>query len=153
MSGSAAAFVLEDLAIGQQAGFDAVISEQDIDAFAALSGDRSPLHVDAGFARAHGFPGRVVHGAYLIALASRLVGMYLPGRNALLLAVSVSFAAPVMPGTRVRVTGVVDQLSDSVRSAVLKLRMTDAESGATLVRGKLTVGFTDRGHEGNPTYG
>lgn len=149
----AAAFTLNDLIVGQRAEFDAVITGDDVDAFAALSGDANPLHLDAEFARERGFGDRVVHGAHLVALASRLVGMYLPGRNALLLAVSTSFAKPVLPGTRVTVSGVVEQLSDTVRSAVLKLRVVDRETGTTLARGRLTVGFTDAAPMENPAYG
>jgi acyl dehydratase len=154
----AAAFVLDDLSIGQRAEFDAVITGADIDAFVTVSGDASPLHVDAEFARSRGFGDRVAHGAHLVALASRLAGMYLPGRNALLLAVNASFASPVLPGTRVTVSGVVEQLSDSVRSAVLKIRVVDANSHATLARGRLTVGFTEAGaadHQsaGSTAYG
>jgi 3-hydroxybutyryl-CoA dehydratase len=158
MRPSAAAFVLDDLTIGQRAEFDAVITAGDIDAFVAVSGDASPLHVDADFARARGFGDRVAHGAHLVALASRLAGMYLPGRNALLLAVNASFASPVLPGTRVTVSGVVEQLSDSVRSAVLKIRVVDSTTRATLARGRLTVGFTDagvsdHGSAGSSAYG
>jgi acyl dehydratase len=152
MGTCAAAFTLNDLAVGQKAQFDTIITDGDIDAFAALSGDTSPLHVDAGFARARGFGDRVAHGAHLIALASRLAGVYLPGRNALLLAINASFTTPVLPGTRVTVSGVVDQLSDSVRSAVLKLRITDANNGATLARGRITVGFTDAGRPKDSAY-
>ena len=86
ISPAAATFALDDLIVGQRAQFDAVITGDDVDAFAALSGDASPLHVDSTFAHERGFADRVVHGAHLVALASRLVGMYLPGRNALLLA-------------------------------------------------------------------
>ncbi|MDR3537994.1 MAG: MaoC/PaaZ C-terminal domain-containing protein [Acetobacteraceae bacterium] len=153
MRPSAAALVLEDLSIGQSAAFDAVITGNDIDAFAALSGDTSPLHVDATFARDRGFGDRVAHGAHLVALASRLAGMYLPGRNALLLAVNASFAAPVLPGTRVTVSGVVEQVSDSVRSVVLKLRVVDTDSRATLARGRLTIGFTDGGPARSTAHG
>jgi acyl dehydratase len=153
MRPAAAAFALHDLTIGQHAEFDTVITATDIDAFATLSGDHSPLHVDPSFARDRGYADRLAHGAYLVALASRLAGMYLPGRNALLLGVNASFTAPVLPGARVLVRGVVDQLSDSVRSAVLKLRVTDFETGATLARGRLTIGFTDTGRTENPTYG
>lgn len=153
MKPSAAAFALEDLSIGQSASFDAVISDRDIDDFATISGDESPLHMDAAFARERGYPDRVAHGAFLLALASRLAGMYLPGRNALLLAVSASFAAPVLVGTRVTVSGVVDQVSDGVRSVVLKMRIVDSVTRDTLARGKLTVGFTDRGRAGDAAYG
>ncbi len=145
MAYAAEAFDLEDLAVGQHAEFEAVIANDDIDRFAALSGDASPLHVDKAFARNRGYADRVAHGAYLVALASRLVGMYLPGRNALLLAVQVSFVAPALPGARVRVRGEIEQLSDSVRSVVLKLTIHDVADETLLARGRLTVGFTARG--------
>jgi len=145
MAYAAEAFDLEDLAVGQHAEFETVIADGDIDRFAALSGDESPLHVDKAFARNRGYADRVAHGAYLVALASRLVGMYLPGRNALLLAVQVSFVAPALPGARVRVRGEIEQLSDSVRSVVLKLAIHDIANEALLARGRLTVGFTADG--------
>ena len=145
MAYAAEAFDLEDLAVGQHAEFETVIADGDIDRFAALSGDESPLHVDKAFARNRGYADRVAHGAYLVALASRLVGMYLPGRNALVLAVQVSFVAPALPGARVRVRGEIEQLSDSVRSVVLKLAIHDIANEALLARGRLTVGFTADG--------
>lgn len=145
MTVAAEAFVLEDLAVGLHAEFETVIDGSDIDRFATLSGDSSPLHVDKEFARARGYRDRVTHGAYLIALASRLVGMHLPGRNALLLSVQMSFVAPALPGTRVRVRGEIEQMSDSVRSVVLRLTVVDFANGAVLARGRLTVGFTTHG--------
>ena len=145
MAHAAEAFDLEDLAVGQHAEFETVIAGDDVDRFAALSGDKSPLHVDQAFARKRGYTDRVAHGAYMVALASRLVGMYLPGRNALLLGVQMSFVAPTLPGARVRVRGEIDQLSDSVRSVVLKLAIRNAADEALLARGRLTVGFTTHG--------
>jgi 3-hydroxybutyryl-CoA dehydratase len=145
MAYAAEAFDLEDLTVGQHAEFETVIADGDIDRFATLSGDESPLHVDKAFARNRGYADRVAHGAYLVALASRLVGMYMPGRNALLLAVQVSFVAPALSGARVKVRGEVEQLSDSVRSVVLKLTIHDIANEALLARGRLTVGFTADG--------
>ncbi len=145
MAYAAEAFDLEDLAVGQHAEFETVIADDDIDRFAALSGDQSPLHVDKAFARSRGYADRVAHGAYLVALASRLIGMYLPGRNALLLATQTSFVAPALPGARVRVRGEIEQLSDSVRSVVLRLTIHDVAAETLLARGRLTVGFTAHG--------
>ena len=144
MTRAAASFGIDDLVVGQRAEFDTVLTGDDIDAFARVSGDASPLHVDAAFARERGFPDRVVHGAYLVALASRLVGMYLPGRNALLLKITASFTAPALRGASVNVSGVVEQLSESVRSATLALLVVDRDTEVTLARGRLTVRFTDQ---------
>lgn len=135
-------FAFEDLRIGQEAGFEAEVSAADIDRFAALSGDVSPLHLDAGFARGRGFAGRVAHGAYLTALVSRLVGVHLPGENCLLQSVAMQFRRPVPVGSRVAVTGVVDQLSEAVRTAIVKVTVRDLATGEVAATGKATVGFT-----------
>jgi 3-hydroxybutyryl-CoA dehydratase len=141
-SASAASLALADFAVGLSFSFDKHIDEADIDAFAALSGDQSPIHMSHDFARARGFDGRVVHGAYLAGLASRMVGMHLPGENCLLHAVQMKFLAPTYTGTSVRVSAVVDQVSDAAGAAVIKVTMTDGAAGDTLAHGKITIGFT-----------
>jgi 3-hydroxybutyryl-CoA dehydratase len=133
---------LDDLTVGQEFSFEVHIAEADIDAFAALSGDRSPLHMDAAFARSRGYAGRVVHGAYLVGLASRMLGMHLPGENCLLQTVQMKFAAPTYSGMLVRVGGIVDQVSIAARAAVVKLSVADAMTGNVLATGKANVGLT-----------
>jgi 3-hydroxybutyryl-CoA dehydratase len=143
MSAGPARFRFEDLRVGQQAGFETRVTEADIDGFAGVSGDVSPLHLDDGFARSRGFAGRVAHGAYLTALVSRLVGVHLPGENCLLQSVAMQFRRPVAAGARLAVTGTVDQMSEAVRSAVIKVAVRDLSSGETAATGKATVGFTE----------
>src|SRR5258708_6243534 len=58
--------------IGQSHGIEAAIGIADVARFVALSGDAAPLHTDMAFAKAAGFEGPLVHGAYLVALVSRL---------------------------------------------------------------------------------
>lgn len=48
------------------------ITAADIDAFAALSGDRFEIHLDDDAARKHGFPGRVAHGLLVLSLIDGL---------------------------------------------------------------------------------
>jgi 3-hydroxybutyryl-CoA dehydratase len=137
----ASALQFQDIVPGYRAEITCLMDLDAVDAFAAVTGDRSPLHIDAGFATSRGFTGRVAHGALLVGYVSRLVGMVLPGRNALLLGVNMSFVAPVIVGTRVTVAGTVDQVSEAVRSLVLRIEAKD-EAGTVVARGKATVGFT-----------
>ena len=142
MAAAVATLNFADLSVGQSVEFEASATTADVDRFAAVSGDVSPLHVDEGFARSRGFGGRVVHGAYLTALVSRLVGVHLPGENCLLQALTMQFRAPVLAGARLSVTGTVDQLSEAVRTAVLKVAIRDLDSGSLVATAKVTVGFT-----------
>ncbi|CAM8672845.1 MULTISPECIES: MaoC/PaaZ C-terminal domain-containing protein [Sphingobium] len=68
-----------------------------------LTGDRNPLHVDAGTAASAGFDRPVLHGLATMGLVSRaLVHLCCGGQAALLTGMSARFTAPVWPGETVR---------------------------------------------------
>lgn len=113
----------ETLYEGAEAGFEHRIEAEDVRAFATLSGDHNPLHVDSDYARHSGHPAPVVHGAMLGALVSRLVGMELPGRRSLLLNLKLSFAAPTYPGDTLSVHGRVQSMHADQRAVVLRVEI------------------------------
>ena len=96
-------------AIGDRAEFDETITAAMIEQFAALSGDRNPLHTDAAFARAGGYPSVVAHGMIGGALFSRLIGMYIPGKHALYLSQNLRFKKPTSAGMNIVVRGEITQ--------------------------------------------
>jgi len=62
--------LFEDFEIGQTLTSDAVtIREEDVKAFAVLTGDTNPIHLDAGYAAAHVFGQRVAHGLLGLSIA------------------------------------------------------------------------------------
>ncbi len=129
---------LGSLTIGDSAYFERRIDALDIDAFAKLSGDQNSLHMDGGAARARGYRDRVVHGALLAALVSRLIGMHLPGERGLMLSLRLDFAAPSHPGDTLRVTGTVSGIHPAERAAVIRVSVTCADQlrarGSAMVR-------------------
>lgn len=48
------------------------VSEADVNNFAALTGDRTPIHIDAEYAARHPFGQRVAHGMLGLSLATAL---------------------------------------------------------------------------------
>jgi len=62
--------------------------------FAKLSGDYNPLHMDENYSKSTKFNKRVCHGLLLTSFFSQLVGMHLPGKNALYLSQTVKFMSP-----------------------------------------------------------
>jgi acyl dehydratase len=58
------------LAVGDAVEFTRAISAADIAAFAELSGDHDPVHVDEDFARGTAFGRCIAHGAHVMALVS-----------------------------------------------------------------------------------
>lgn len=80
------------------------VGDADIRAFAELSGDRNPLHLDDAYARDTPFGGRVAHGALGIALATGLMAQtgLTAGTLVALLGIDWKFVAPIRPGDRLR---------------------------------------------------
>ena len=81
-----------------------LVTTDDIDAWAALTGERHPVHMDDAFARTAGFRGRVAHGLFSLALIEGLkagLGVFERSVIASLGWNNVKFSAPLYPGERV----------------------------------------------------
>lgn len=128
-----------DIAVGEAAQFAAVLDEQLIREFAALSGDQNPLHTDAAYAAHTPFKGVVAHGMLAGAFFSRLVGMYLPGLYSVYLSQTLLFHKAIVPGTEVIVSGTVIQKSEATRSVIMDMRVMDVKSKDVLVSGEARV--------------
>lgn len=136
MRPTAAHIPFESLQIGSSAELRWQVSEAEIDAFADLSGDHNPLHVDAAFARGRGFPDRVAHGYLLGSKVSAFVGMTMPGRDCLLLETQLAWPRPVHPGDEVTIRGEIVELSTDQRVMKIKIRATKQHDGKAVVVGR-----------------
>ena len=108
-------YVWDDLSVGLSHGFDAVVTDEMMRGFLAQTGDINPLHVDSDYARSRGFEDRVVYGLLSSAFYSTLVGVYLPGRNALLQGLNVTYNKPVYVGLQLRVWGEIRFMNEAYR--------------------------------------
>jgi acyl dehydratase len=96
----------EDLAPGARFRTgNRVVTQADVEAFAAVSGDANPLHLDEGYASRSVFGRRVAHGALGLAVATGLINRSGLTRGTLVafLGLSWDFVAPLYPGTEVSV--------------------------------------------------
>jgi 3-hydroxybutyryl-CoA dehydratase len=89
---------LDELSVGQTAERTHVVGAADIEAFAAVSGDINPVHMDEAYARTTTFGGRIAHGMLSAAYISAVLGNDLPGPGAIYLSQSLRFRRPVKIG-------------------------------------------------------
>jgi len=101
-------------------------SEEDIENFANLSGDKSPLHTSDSFAVGKGYKEKLVHGLLLVSKFSYLVGMVLPGEDCLDLAVEIRFHRPVYANEKCTIKGTVIGKSDSTKILDMKIEIFKA---------------------------
>jgi len=105
----------DDISIGQQESFIIKITESMVDKFSNLSGDLNPLHMDNEFAESSSFNKRIVHGMLLASFFSQLIGMKLPGKNALYFSQTLNFRSPCYIDDEIEVIGEVTEKSDSTQ--------------------------------------
>ena len=129
---------LVDLNIGQKAKFTEVISDVMVEEFAKLSGDYNPQHMDETYAKKTRFKKRICHGMLLASLFSRLVGMYLPGKDSLYFSQSLNFLYPAFIDDKVIVEGEIVKISRSTGIITLKTRITK-DNDVELVTGEAKV--------------
>lgn len=139
----AADLSIEQIYIGDIFSFEVPISEELINTFVGVSGDESPIHIDKEFAQQHSYPQRVAHGALICAFFSRLIGMYCPGRLAILHSLNVRFHHATHPDDILKIEGVVDQVSEGAKTIVLLLTASNTSTGEIHVKGKAQVGFLE----------
>lgn len=88
----------EKLEVGTLAEYSRTISEREVMLFAALSGDRNPVHLDPEFAARTAFKERIAHGMLTGALISAAVANTLPGPGTIYLGQQISFSRPAKLG-------------------------------------------------------
>lgn len=135
-------YTIQDIKEGQTWSLSITVTAADVDAFAKLSGDVSPLHMQDGFACSRGFQSRVVHGVLLLSYVSQMVGVHIPGENALLQTMSVKFISPCYIGDTIEIVGAVVQIALSVNSVILDINVTHAKSEHKILTARVQVGFT-----------
>jgi len=128
----------DQITIGQTAEFEQVISDEDMAAFASLTGNLNPLHTDEAYAAGTQFGGIIVYGMLAASYFSTLLGMYLPGKRALCLSQSFDYRKPIRPGEKVIVKGTVTHRSPATRILTIKTEVLN-ERGEACVDGSATV--------------
>lgn len=130
---------LADLTPGVTESFTVTITEEMMAQFYAITGDNSPIHMDADYAARRGYPGRVVYGMLGASFLSTLAGVYLPGEHCLLHGVDLKFAKPIFIGDTLTVTGVVDEVNDTFREITIKSSIVN-QDGKKVTRAVIRAG-------------
>jgi acyl dehydratase len=134
MSNKPNEFLFNEISIGQKESFNVKISESMMNDFSKLSGDFNPLHMDESFAKSSSFGKRISHGMLLSSFFSQLVGMKLPGKNALYFSQTLNFRSPCYIGDDILVKGEVIEKSSSTKIITISTSIFN-KTGTCLVDG------------------
>jgi 3-hydroxybutyryl-CoA dehydratase len=126
------------LEVGAGAELSKTITDEDIRAFAELSGDRNPVHLDDEYAAGTRFGRRVAHGMLAASLLSAVLANQLPGRGTVYLSQSLRFTAPVYPGDTVTARVTVKSVREDKPVVTLETVCTN-QRGERVIEGEAVV--------------
>jgi acyl dehydratase len=124
--------------VGDGFKFERFISSEDVLKFAEIVGDLNPVHLDAAFAEQSFFKKRIVHGAFVAGLISKVLGMDFPGQGTIYISQNSAFKRPVYVDTMVTVEVTVTEVIQEKRWLVLDTIILNAE-GKVCLSGTATV--------------
>jgi len=136
-------YYFEELSVGQSAIFSKTVTEADIAAFAGVSGDFNPVHVNEEFASTTMFKGRIAHGMLSAAFISTVFGMKLPGPGCIYVSQLLKFKAPVKIGDTVTARVEVTTLVPEKKFATFKTTCTVGEK--VVLDGEATLMVPSKG--------
>ncbi|MFI3169038.1 MAG: MaoC family dehydratase [Faecalibacterium sp.] len=135
-------YTLDALSVGMTEQFKMEITEPMMTQFFAITGDCSPIHVNAAYAAKRGYGGCVVYGMLSASMVSTLAGVYLPGEHCLLHQVNSKFVKPVFVGDTLTITGKISEINETFSTITVKFTITN-QHGKKVTRGSYTAGLAD----------
>ena len=114
------------------------IEQADVDAFAEITGDHNPVHVDEAFAQQTRFGRRIAHGMLTASLISSVLANKLPGEGSVYLGQTLQFVAPVFSGDEVTARVTIKEVQED--KPIVKLETVCInQRGETVIRGEASV--------------
>ena len=127
-----------NLKVGDSAEVSKTVADEDVRAFAELTGDRNPVHLDEGYAAQTRFGRRIAHGMLGASLISAVLANELPGRGTVYLSQTLKFTAPVFLGDTVTARVVVKHVREDKPVVTLETFCTN-QRGERVVEGEAVV--------------
>ena len=111
---------IEKITIGMEVSYSQTITDSDVKAFAGISGDRNPVHLDEKYSETSRYKKRIAHGLMTASYFSALFGTKIPGEGCVYVAQSLKFKRPVYIGDTVIAIVIVTKIDLDKRRVFFK---------------------------------
>ena len=128
----------DEISVGDAAQLIRTLTPADIQAFAAVSGDTNPAHLDPNYANSSLFHGVIAHGMWGGALISSILGTTYPGPGTIYLDQKLHFSRPIHIADTVTVSVTCVSKDDLQKSIELDCLIVNQE-GAKVMSGVARV--------------
>jgi 3-hydroxybutyryl-CoA dehydratase len=102
-------------------------SQEEVNRFAEVTGDKNPVHIDPAYAAKSIFRKPVMHGMLGAALFSKVFGMMFPGEGTIYLKQTLNFLKPMFVDTKYQAIFTVKELIKDKNRAVVETLIKNPE--------------------------
>ncbi|MFZ3407190.1 MaoC family dehydratase [Vibrio chagasii] len=127
--------------IGQTATIEKTLDKPTVEAFASVSEDYNPIHLDEDFAKTTQFERPIIHGMLASSLISGLLASKVPGAGSIYLGQSLKFLRPIFVGETVTAKVEVISVREDKPIAVISTQVLST-NGEVAVDGEATVMYS-----------
>ncbi|MGM9511858.1 MaoC family dehydratase [Larkinella sp. GY13] len=114
-------------------------SQADVEAFARVTGDDNPLHLDAEFASQTPFKRPIIHGMLGASVFTKILGTQFPGHGSVYLKQTLDFLRPMFVDTDYEAVFTVVSTNPDKHIAEVSTDIKDAQTGKLTTRGVATL--------------
>ncbi|MDX1905634.1 MAG: MaoC family dehydratase [Bacteroidia bacterium] len=115
------------------------VSQEQVNTFAEVTGDKNPLHLDPEYAAKTIFRRPAVHGAFAIGVFSKIMGMEFPGPGTIYLEHQIQFLKPMYPEVDYKAVVTLVSTVPDKHQGVFRTEIWQDGSDRQIVNGEATV--------------
>jgi acyl dehydratase len=130
--------------VGEIFTHDFKFSQDEVNRFAEVTGDKNPVHLDADYAAKTMFKRPIMHGMLSASLFSKVFGTLFPGEGTIYLKQSLSFLKPMYVDTDYEAVFTVKEVIGDKNRATVETLIKDKNTGLVCTSGEATVLNVDK---------
>lgn len=134
---------MKKLKIGDQYQEPVTFTQERVNTFAEVTGDKNPIHLDEAYAAKTSFGKPIVHGFLAGAVFSKVFGTTWPGEGTIYLYQEMSFRAPIFVNQEYLATFEVIEHQEDKHRATIQCTLSD-EDGKPAIIGTAKLLHSDR---------
>jgi 3-hydroxybutyryl-CoA dehydratase len=128
---------IEEISVGDSAEITKPMSLEMVAAFAGISEDFNPVHLDAEYASKSRYKAQIIHGLMASSLFSGLFGTQLPGEGCVYKSQNIRFKRPIYVGDEV--TARVEVVNVDINKKVISFTTRCLVNGKVMIDGESEI--------------
>lgn len=133
--------------LGEMKSYERVITQDEVNQFAKLTGDFNKAHYDEDYCANTIFKKPIVHGMLVGSLFSRVFGLEFPGGGMIYCSQSLKFLKPIYPDTKIKVVITVKEIIIEKNRVIFTTEIWNEHNECALTGEAMLMPRKDESHE------